>query len=48
MPTVPISMRKLKEILRIKYGAGLSSESGDLTFYCIPLTRPRQSALADN
>lgn len=24
MPTVPISMRKLKEILRLKYGAGLS------------------------
>lgn len=24
MPTVPISMRKLKEILRIKYGVGLS------------------------
>ncbi len=24
MPTVPITMRKLKEILRLKYGAGLS------------------------
>ncbi|MGG6848869.1 UNVERIFIED_CONTAM: hypothetical protein QJA12_25810, partial [Escherichia coli] len=24
MPTVPISMRKLKEILRLKYGVGLS------------------------
>jgi len=24
MPTAPISMRKLKEILRLKYGAGLS------------------------
>lgn len=24
MPTVPISMRKLKEILRLKYGSGLS------------------------
>lgn len=24
MPTVPISMRKLKEILRFKYGSGLS------------------------
>lgn len=24
MPTVPISMRKLKEILRLKYGTGLS------------------------
>ena len=24
MPTAPISMRKLKEILRIKYGTGLS------------------------
>lgn len=23
MPTVPISMRKLKEILRLKYGVGL-------------------------
>ncbi|OUG21763.1 hypothetical protein AZZ66_003723, partial [Escherichia coli] len=22
MPTVPISMRKLKEILRLKYGVG--------------------------
>lgn len=24
MPTIPISMRKLKEILRLKYGSGLS------------------------
>lgn len=24
MPTAPISMRKLKEILRLKYGTGLS------------------------
>ncbi len=24
MPTVPISMRKLKEIIRVKYNAGLS------------------------
>jgi hypothetical protein len=24
MPTAPISMRKVKEILRLKYGAGLS------------------------
>lgn len=40
MPTAPISMRKLKEILRLKYGAGLSHRQIGRSLAISPLSYP--------